>query len=137
MIGPWKPEIWFLNLNQQKKQRTKASLSAIFPPWTSLEQDIVFHQILLCIPIPIFNFQGFSSSTSISRPSNPYNAAVSIDQSFLLLRHHEKKMTKKDKEEERIEKIIRGLLKLPENRRCINCNSLVISPSLSFLFFFF
>nr|TKS11014.1 hypothetical protein D5086_0000076160 [Populus alba] len=33
-------------------------------------------------------------------------------------------MTKKDKEEERIEKIIRGLLKLPENRRCINCNSL-------------
>ncbi|CAK7353450.1 unnamed protein product [Dovyalis caffra] len=33
-------------------------------------------------------------------------------------------MTKKEKEEERIEKIIRGLLKLPENRRCINCNSL-------------
>ncbi|KAF8715698.1 hypothetical protein HU200_026640 [Digitaria exilis] len=28
------------------------------------------------------------------------------------------------KEEERNEKIIRGLLKLPENRRCINCNSL-------------
>uniref|UniRef100_A0A6N2L0E9 Uncharacterized protein n=1 Tax=Salix viminalis TaxID=40686 RepID=A0A6N2L0E9_SALVM len=30
-------------------------------------------------------------------------------------------MTKKNKEE-RIEKIIRGLLILPENRRCINCN---------------
>lgn len=29
------------------------------------------------------------------------------------------------KEEERNEKIIRGLLKLPPNRRCINCNSLV------------
>ncbi|CAN0906978.1 Probable ADP-ribosylation factor GTPase-activating protein AGD14 [Linum grandiflorum] len=33
-------------------------------------------------------------------------------------------MVKKEKEEERIEKIIRGLLKLPDNRRCINCNSL-------------
>lgn len=33
-------------------------------------------------------------------------------------------MVKKVKEEEKIEKIIRGLLKLPENRRCINCNSL-------------
>ncbi|XP_021758068.1 arf-GAP domain and FG repeat-containing protein 1-like isoform X2 [Chenopodium quinoa] len=30
----------------------------------------------------------------------------------------------KSKEEDKIEKIIRGLLKLPENRRCINCNSL-------------
>ena len=29
------------------------------------------------------------------------------------------------KEEEKIEKIIRGLMKLPPNRRCINCNSLV------------
>ncbi|XP_061359577.1 uncharacterized protein LOC133303650 [Gastrolobium bilobum] len=28
------------------------------------------------------------------------------------------------KEDERIERIIRGLLKLPENRRCINCNIL-------------
>ncbi|XP_074289680.1 uncharacterized protein LOC141614881 [Silene latifolia] len=28
------------------------------------------------------------------------------------------------KEEDKIEKLIRGLLKLPENRRCINCNSL-------------
>ncbi|GAU31739.1 hypothetical protein TSUD_146260 [Trifolium subterraneum] len=28
------------------------------------------------------------------------------------------------KEEEKIEKIIRGLMKLPPNRRCINCNSL-------------
>ncbi|XP_020537129.1 probable ADP-ribosylation factor GTPase-activating protein AGD14 isoform X2 [Jatropha curcas] len=33
-------------------------------------------------------------------------------------------MKKKEKEEERVERIIRGLLKLPENRRCINCNSL-------------
>ncbi|CAN1785357.1 Probable ADP-ribosylation factor GTPase-activating protein AGD14 [Linum perenne] len=33
-------------------------------------------------------------------------------------------MVKKEKEEERIEKIIRGLLKQSENRRCINCNSL-------------
>lgn len=30
----------------------------------------------------------------------------------------------KSKEESRIEKMIRGLLKLPENRRCINCRSL-------------
>jgi len=29
------------------------------------------------------------------------------------------------KEEERVERIIRGLLKLQENRRCINCNILV------------
>lgn len=29
------------------------------------------------------------------------------------------------KEDERNERVIRGLLKLPENRRCINCNSLV------------
>lgn len=29
------------------------------------------------------------------------------------------------REEERNEKIIRGLMKLPPNRRCINCNSLV------------
>ncbi|KAF2304522.1 hypothetical protein GH714_032905 [Hevea brasiliensis] len=33
-------------------------------------------------------------------------------------------MSKNEKEDERIERIIRGLLKLPENRRCINCNSL-------------
>jgi hypothetical protein len=33
------------------------------------------------------------------------------------------------KEDERNEKIIRGLLKLPGNRRCINCNSLVSSGS--------
>lgn len=30
------------------------------------------------------------------------------------------------REEEKKEKIIRGLMKLPPNRRCINCNSLVI-----------
>lgn len=34
-------------------------------------------------------------------------------------------MSNRMKEEERIERIIRNLLKLPENRRCINCNSLV------------
>ncbi|WCJ29781.1 ArfGap/RecO-like zinc finger domain-containing protein [Euphorbia peplus] len=33
-------------------------------------------------------------------------------------------MAKKEKEEDRIERIIRGLLKLPDNRRCINCNCL-------------
>ncbi|CAI0444609.1 unnamed protein product [Linum tenue] len=33
-------------------------------------------------------------------------------------------MVKKEKEEDKIEKTIRGLLKLPENRRCINCSSL-------------
>ncbi|PIA65178.1 hypothetical protein AQUCO_00100576v1 [Aquilegia coerulea] len=33
-------------------------------------------------------------------------------------------MANRLKEDERNEKIIRGLLKLPENRRCINCNSL-------------
>ncbi|KAM7490331.1 hypothetical protein LguiA_033252 [Lonicera macranthoides] len=33
-------------------------------------------------------------------------------------------MSRRVKEEERIERIIHGLLKLPENRRCINCNSL-------------
>lgn len=34
------------------------------------------------------------------------------------------------KEDDRNEKIIRGLMKLPPNRRCINCNCAVI-------FFFF
>ena len=29
------------------------------------------------------------------------------------------------KEDERHERIIRGLLKLPANKRCINCNNLV------------
>lgn len=37
----------------------------------------------------------------------------------------EEEMSSK-KEEERNEKVIRGLMKLPPNRRCINCNSLVI-----------
>lgn len=36
-----------------------------------------------------------------------------------------RKMGNKIKEDERIEGIIRSLLKLPENRKCINCNSLV------------
>lgn len=34
-------------------------------------------------------------------------------------------MANRVKEDEKNERIIRGLLKLPENRRCINCNSLV------------
>lgn len=34
-------------------------------------------------------------------------------------------MANRMKEDEKNERIIRGLLKLPENRRCINCNSLV------------
>ncbi|KAG6643866.1 probable ADP-ribosylation factor GTPase-activating protein AGD14 isoform X1 [Carya illinoinensis] len=33
-------------------------------------------------------------------------------------------MANRMKEDERVERIIRGLLRLPENRRCINCNSL-------------
>ncbi|GAA0141572.1 GTPase-activating protein [Lithospermum erythrorhizon] len=33
-------------------------------------------------------------------------------------------MPRPNKEDARVEKIIRGLLKLPENKRCINCNSL-------------
>lgn len=37
------------------------------------------------------------------------------------------------KEEERNEKIIRGLMKLPPNRRCINCNGLV-NGSFFFVF---
>lgn len=45
-----------------------------------------------------------------------------------------KRMGNKVKEDERIEGIIRGLLKLPENRRCINCNSLVYPFSLLELF---
>lgn len=36
-----------------------------------------------------------------------------------------KKMGTRMKEDEKIERVIRGLLKLPDNRRCINCNSLV------------
>lgn len=34
-------------------------------------------------------------------------------------------MASRVKEDEKNEKIIRSLLKLPENKRCINCNSLV------------
>lgn len=37
----------------------------------------------------------------------------------------EAKMTSRLKEDEKNERIIRGLLKLTPNRRCINCNSLV------------
>ncbi|KAF3534682.1 hypothetical protein DY000_02036777 [Brassica cretica] len=37
-------------------------------------------------------------------------------------------MGSKMKEDERTEKAIRSLLKLSENRRCINCNSLVCWP---------
>ncbi|XP_043810792.1 probable ADP-ribosylation factor GTPase-activating protein AGD14 isoform X4 [Manihot esculenta] len=35
-------------------------------------------------------------------------------------------MASRVKEDEKNERIIRGLLKLPENRRCINCNGLVL-----------
>jgi len=45
-------------------------------------------------------------------------------------REFEEKMASRMKEDERNEKVIRGLLKLPANRRCINCNNLV-----SFFFF--
>lgn len=41
-------------------------------------------------------------------------------------------MANRVKEDEKNERIIRGLLKLPENRRCINCNSLVRYFSLLF-----
>ncbi|KAM0875270.1 hypothetical protein ACQ4PT_036951 [Festuca glaucescens] len=34
------------------------------------------------------------------------------------------------KEQERNERIVRGLLKLPPNRRCINCNGIVRAPTL-------
>lgn len=34
-------------------------------------------------------------------------------------------MASRVKEDERHEKILRGLLKLPANKRCINCNNLV------------
>ena len=37
------------------------------------------------------------------------------------------------KEEERNERIVRGLLKLPPNRRCVNCNGLVRALSVSVL----
>lgn len=39
------------------------------------------------------------------------------------------------KEDEKNERIIRNLLKLPENRRCINCNSLVCCLFFPFQFF--
>ena len=44
----------------------------------------------------------------------------------------EVKMASRLKEDEKNERIIRGLLKLTPNRRCINCNSLVsfFPPSL-------
>lgn len=42
-------------------------------------------------------------------------------------------MMGRSKEEDKIEKIIRGLLKLSENRRCINCNSLVMLVQLLLL----
>lgn len=39
------------------------------------------------------------------------------------------------KEDEKNERIIRNLLKLPDNRRCINCNSLVCLSPLCFFRF--
>lgn len=47
-------------------------------------------------------------------------------------------MASRIKEDEKNERTIRSLLKLPDNRRCINCNSLVcylFLPSLNFLLF--
>jgi len=41
------------------------------------------------------------------------------------MRATELKMASRLKEDEKNERIIRGLLKLTPNRRCINCNSLV------------
>ncbi|KAF8407018.1 hypothetical protein HHK36_006140 [Tetracentron sinense] len=41
-------------------------------------------------------------------------------------------MANRMKEDERNERTIRGLLKLPENRRCINCNSLCFIASREF-----
>jgi hypothetical protein len=41
-------------------------------------------------------------------------------------------MASRMKEDEKNEQIIRGLLKLPANKRCINCNILV-SPLARFL----
>ena len=37
-------------------------------------------------------------------------------------------MASRVKEDEKNERVIRGLLKLPANKRCINCNNLVSSP---------
>lgn len=42
---------------------------------------------------------------------------------------------KKIKEDDKIERTIRALLKLPENRRCINCNLLVWFFLSSLLYF--
>lgn len=44
-------------------------------------------------------------------------------------------MANRVKEDEKNEKIIRGLLKLPANRRCINCNNLVRLLSFGELMF--
>lgn len=49
---------------------------------------------------------------------------------------HLQEMASRKKEDEKLEKIIRGLLKLPGNKRCINCNSLVLL-SCSFLILHF
>ena len=46
-------------------------------------------------------------------------------------------MASRVKEDEKNERIIRGLLKLPENRRCINCNSLVRIFPFSFFMDFY
>lgn len=44
-----------------------------------------------------------------------------------------KEMARKMKEDEKMERAIRSLLKLPENRRCINCNSIVCRSLCSLL----
>jgi len=45
-------------------------------------------------------------------------------------------MANRLKEDEKNERIIRGLLKHTENRRCINCNSLVLFLTATSLSFF-
>lgn len=54
---------------------------------------------------------------------------------MVLFQKRKNEMPRRVKEEERIEMIIRGLLKEPDNRRCINCNSLVLIHILVLHFF--
>ncbi|KAL9256207.1 putative ADP-ribosylation factor GTPase-activating protein AGD14, partial [Drosera capensis] len=72
----------------------------------------------------------------IAQSSQPQNSAASpFNPDFMAQRSSSfsrgrcvvgwgRDMVGKSKEDDRIEKIIRGLLRLGENRRCINCNSL-------------
>lgn len=62
-----------------------------------------------------------------------FDAEISLDLNCSRLAY----MANRVKEDEKHERIIRGLLKLQENRRCINCNSLVHSYFLSHCLDFF